>query len=274
MRRLLLSALVLLAVAPARAQHTVEVPLTRVLAAVVRDDGRVDYRLLAAEHRDDLAAALRAIGQQDPAALRTDAARTAFLVNAYNAHVLQRVLDHPDATNLERQDLFGAFFREPLVVAGQRMTLDQLEHGILRRQARANGAPVPRSLRALRPSRLDPRVHAALNCAAVSCPPLLDRAYTAATLDADLADRWRAFLGSSRAARLDGAGRLVLSSIFDWFAEDFEAGGQNLGDVILAGMPRQRAATYRRSLDGRSAADLRADDRVSFAYDWTVNRTR
>ncbi|PAP76732.1 hypothetical protein BSZ37_09930 [Rubrivirga marina] len=262
-----------MAVVPARAQRAVEVPLTRVLRAVVTDEGRVDYRRLAAEHRDDLDAALRAIDRQDPAALRTDAQKTAFYVNAYNAHVMGRVLEH-GATNLERQDLFQEFFRSPLPVAGHRMTLDQLEHGVLRRQAQVDGAPVLPALRALRPSAFDVRIHAALNCAAVSCPPLLDRAYTAETLDADLAARWRAFLGSSRAARLDGNGRLTLSSLFDWFAEDFEASGEALGDVILAGMPRQRAVTYRRSLAGRSAADLRADDRVSFAYDWTVNRSR
>lgn len=274
MIRLLLAVLVLLAPLAARAQPAVEAPLTRVLRAVVQDDGRVDYRLLAAEHRDDLRAALGAIGRQDAAALRTDAQKVAFFLNAYNAHVLGRVLGHPDATNLERDDLFADFFREPLAVAGELMTLDQLEHGVLRRQDRASGAPVPPPIRRLRPSTVDPRIHVALNCAAVSCPPLLDRAYTAATLDADLAARWRAFLGSFRAARLDGRRRLTLSSIFDWFAEDFEAGGTKLGDVILAGMPRQRAATYRRTLAGRSAADLRADDRVSFSYDWTVNRVR
>ncbi len=273
MTRRTLVALLLLAPLAVAAQPAVEAPLTRVLRAVVRDDGRVDYRRLAAEHRDDLHAALRAIGAQDPAALRTDAQKTAFLVNAYNAHVLERVLA-TGATHVERQDLFGALFREPLAVAGQSMTLDQLEHGVLRRQDRVGAVRVPRSLRALRPATVDPRIHAALNCAAVSCPPLLDRAYTAATLDADLGARWRAFLGSSRAARIDGRGRLTLSSLFDWFAEDVEADGDPLGDAILAGMPRQRAATYRRHLAGRSAADLRADARVRFAYDWTVNRSR
>jgi hypothetical protein len=274
MPRLLLPALVLLAPLAVRAQPAIEAPLSRVLRAVVEDDGRVDYRRLAAAHRDDLHAALGAIGRQDVAALRTDAQKVAFFLNAYNAHALDRVLDHPDATNLERDGLFVDFFREPLAVAGELVTLDQLEHGVLRRQDRANGAPVSPPIRRMRPSAVDYRVHVALNCAAAACPPLLDRAYTAGTLDADLAARWRAFLGSARAARLDGSGRLTLSSIFDWFAEDFEAGGDPLGDVILAGMPRQRAATYRRHLAGRSAADLRADDGVTFAYDWTVNRAR
>ena len=272
MRSLALVA-VLLAAVPAVAQPAVEAPLDRVLGAVVRADGRVDYRRLAAEHRDDLDATLRAVARQDPAALRSDAQRTAFLVNAYNAHVLARVLDHPRAQNLERQELFDDFFRQPVTVAGLRMTLDQLEHGVLRRQPEVNGAAVPSALRALRPSRVDYRIHAALNCAAVSCPPLRDRAYRAATLDADLAARWRAFLNASDAVRLDGR-RLVLSSLFDWFAGDFEDEGRPLGDVLLAGMPRQRAATYRRYLEGRSAAALRRDRGVAFAYDWTVNRAR
>ncbi len=274
MTRLSVLAVLLTALAvPARAQASVEAPLDRLLGAVVQSDGRVDYGLLASQHRDDLDAVLAAVARQDPAALRTDDQKTAFLINAYNAVVLDRVLDHPRATNLETQDLFGAFFRQPVRVAGVDMTLDQLEHGILRRQNRANGAPVLPPMRTLRPSRVDHRVHAALNCAAVSCPPLRARSYRAATLDADLDARFRLFAASPRAARVDGR-RVVLSSLFDWFADDFEAGGQAVGDVLLAAMPRARAAQFRRQLAGASAADLRDASGVTFAYDWTVNRAR
>ncbi len=259
--------------APARAQAAVEGPLDRVLGAVVQPDGQVDYGTLAARHRDELDAALAAVARQDPDALRTDAQKTAFLINAYNAHVLARVLASPRATNLERQDLFGAFFRQPVAVAGQTMTLDQLEHGVLRRQDRVNGGAVPRALRALRPSRVDHRIHAALNCAAVSCPPLRARSYRAATLDADLDARFRLFVASPRAVRLGGR-RLVVSSLFDWFADDFEASGQSVGDVLLDAMSASRAATFRSRLAGQTAADLRADRAVTFAYDWTVNRAR
>ena len=240
------AALALLLVGPVYAQASVEAPLTRVLAGVVQSDGRVDYARLASRHRADLDAALAAIAAQDPAALRSDAQKTAFLVNAYNAHVLARVLASPRATNLERQDLFGAFFQRPVAVAGLRMTLDQLEHGILRRQAQVNGAAVPAALGRLRPSRVDYRIHAALNCAAVSCPPLAGRAFRASSLDADLDARFRAFAGSPRAARLDGR-RLVLSSLFDWFADDFEA-SRPVGDVLLAAMPTSRASSLRNSL--------------------------
>ena len=256
--------------APVVAQPAVEAPLDRVLSAVVGADGRVDYRALARSHRADLDAALAAVAEQDPAALRSDAQKTAFLVNAYNAHVLNGLLGHPSATDIERAGLFDDLFRSPVRVAGRSMTLDQLEHGVLRRQPRVNGRAVPRALRALRPSRVDHRIHAALNCGAVSCPPLRARAWRAGTLDRDLGRAFAAFAASDRAAHLDGR-RLVLSSLFDWFAPDFEARGR-LGDVILAAMPRDRAARFRDRLAGRSAASLKEDRAVRFEYDWTVNR--
>lgn len=256
--------------AAARAQPAVERPLDRVLGAVVGADGRVDYGLLARSHRGDLDAALDAVARTSPDALRSDAQKTAFLVNAYNAHVLRLVLEHPRARNLERDGLFRRFFETPVVVAGQRMTLNELEHGALRRQDRVDGEAVPRALRALRPDRVDPRIHVGLNCAAVSCPPLGRRAFRASTLDRDLGRAWRSFVASPRAVRLDGD-RLVLSSIFDWFSADFEAGDRRLGDVLAASLGSGRPEVRQR-LAGRSADALRRDRGVRFAYDWTVNR--
>ena len=254
----------------AAAQSAVEDPLGSVLGAVVQPNGLVDYALLKRSYADELEAALDAIASTDASSLTSDAKRTAFLLNAYNAHVLKRVLDSPRAQNLERQGLFGAFFETPVRVAGQRMTLNQLEHGVLRRQNTVDGAAVPRAARTLRPRRLDARIHAGLNCAAVSCPPLVREAFTATRVSGQLDRAWKAFLGSSRAARVSGD-RVVLSSIFDWFADDFETGGKTLGDVVLTG--RSNAA-LRRALRGKSAAALRRAGDVSFAYDWTVNRAR
>lgn len=268
MRRLPLALALIVLALPVRAQPAVERPLDRALSAAVRPDGRVDYGALAAD-RSALDAALAAIAAQDPAALRSDAQKTAFLVNAYNAHVLDRVLAHR-ARHLEREGLFAEFFETPVRVAGVSVTLNQVEHGALRQQGRVDGRAVPATLRALRPRRLDPRVHAALNCAAVSCPPLRARAYRAATLDRDLGRQYAAFLDSDRAVRVED-GAVVLSSVFDWFAPDFEARGP-LGDVLLADMAPRRAAALRPRLAGRSAADFRRAR--AFAYDWTVNRSR
>ena len=271
MRLLPALALVLAAAPPAVAQASVEAPLDRVLSAVVGADGRVDYAALARSHAGDLDAALVAVAETDPATLRTDDQKTAFLLNAYNAAVLRRVLE-TGATDLERQGLFARFFETPVRVAGGAATLNQIENGALRRQDRVDGRAVPRALRALRPRTVDPRVHVGLNCAAVSCPPLPDRAFRASTLDRDLGRAWRAFAASPRAARVDD-GVLVLSSIFDWFAADFETPRRPLGDALVAAFARRSdAAPLRRVLAGQTAADLRADRRVRFAYNWTVNR--
>ena len=106
----------------------------------------------------------------------------------------------------------------------------------------------------------------------MSCPPLARRAYRAATLDADLGRQFDAFAASPRAAHLDGR-TLVLSSLFDWFAPDFE-GGRRLGDALLAALPAARTNVVRDRLSGRTADQLRGDRRVRFDYDWTVNRAR
>ena len=268
--RFLFVALALAAPGSASAQPSVEAPLDRVLAGAVGADGRVDYGQLASQYRADLDAALAAVASQAPGALRSDDQKTAFLVNAYNAQVLARVLASPGARNLERQDLFGEFFQRPVRVAGRSMTLNQLEHGVLRRQPRVDGAAVPAGLRALRPSRVDYRIHAALNCAAVSCPPLQRRAFRASTLDRDLGAAFSTFAASPRAVRLDGR-RLVLSSLFDWFADDFEAAGRRVGDVII-GAGGGRSAAVRSRLASQSASSLRRDRSVRFEYDWAVNR--
>ena len=275
MTRLLAFAFLALLARPLAAQPAVEAPLNRVLGAVVQADGRVDYRALARSHRADLDAALGAIAEQDPAALRSDAQKTAFLVNAYNARILERVLAHPRATNLERQGLFGAFFETPFPIAGTRATLNQIEHGGLRRQRQVDGAAVPAGLRALRPSRLDPRIHVALNCAAISCPPLQPRAFSARTLSATLDRAMREWTASSRFATASG-GTVTLSSLADWFGADWETRQRPLGDALLAAMPpgRSDAAAIRSALRGKTRAQLKAARNVRFAYDWTVNRAR
>ena len=265
-----LSFLALALVSTACAQPAVENPLGRALEATVSANGRVDYGRLAGASKSDLEAALDQIASQDPSALRSDAQKTAFLINAYNAHVLDGILEHPRARSVEGSDLFDELFESPVRVAGLSMTLNQLEHGILRRQNQVDGRSVPRALRALRPSRVDRRIHAALNCAAVSCPPLQRTPFRSATLDRSLDGAFSSWIGSDRAARLDGR-RVVLSSLFDWFAGDFE-GGRNLGDAILAAMPSSRASRFRSALAGKTAQQLRDSGSVSFAYDWTINR--
>jgi len=114
----------------------------------------------------------------------------------------------------------------------------------------------------------EPRVHVALNFASRSCPMLSDRAFTAATPDAQLEDQWRRFLSDRTRNRFEAAsGTLLLSRIFDWHRRDFERGSRSfLGFAGFTGGP-DIAARYAEQL-ADSEADrtrLRARSRRDFS---------
>ena len=273
MRLLPLFALALITAPTVLAQRAVEAPLDRVLRATVGADGLVDYAAIQRTHRADLDAALAAIEATDPSALRSDDARLAFLLNAYNAHVLDQIASGR-VRSLDTDRARAGLYKRPVRVAGTSLTLDALENGVLRRESTVDGARVSAAARQLRPSAVDFRIHVGLNCGAVGCPRLRPRAFTAATVDAELDRAFGEFVDSkAHVAALRGGG-LRLSSLLDWFGADFERGGVPLGDRLLAAMSRSRPAyaTLRQRLAGKTAAELRRDSATRFRYDWTVNR--
>ena len=111
-----------------------------------------------------------------------------------------------------------------------------------------------------------------LNCAAVSCPRLRDRAFTADNVDAELDAAMRDFMTSSRHFRVEGD-TIVVSSLLDWFAADFDLHGP-AGDYLLGFMPTDRpgAERLRALLEGTSAAGLKQKPAVRYEYLWDVNR--
>jgi hypothetical protein len=133
----------------------------------------------------------------------------AFWLNAYNALMVDAVLDAwPVGSVLDIGRILGlvptgSVFRVPRRVAGAERSLDDIEHRILRERF------------------ADARIHAAVNCASRSCPALPDRAFTGSDLDERLDAVMLAFLLDGRRNRL-AADPPMLSSIFRWYAEDFE----------------------------------------------------
>lgn len=153
-------------------------------------------------------------------ALADDASRIAFWMNVYNAVVRARILTEPGAYRRRWR-----FFAAPaVVVAGHRLSLNAIEHGMLRRSAFLVGLgylhnPHPSSFeRQLRVSRVDPRIHFALNCGARSCPPLA--AWDRATLDRDLERATAAYLTSESHRSADGRAVGVPRMLL-WYRGDF-----------------------------------------------------
>ncbi|MFT5143963.1 MAG: hypothetical protein ACI80V_003318 [Rhodothermales bacterium] len=196
----------------------------------------------------------------------SDGAKLAFWLNAYNVHMLNAVSKKPGRRSVMGLDRGATFFKRPVKVAGQMLTLDQIEHAILREGDAAFAA--------LRPATFDPRIHVALNCAAVSCPRLWPVAFNEASLDAQLDRAMRAFVNSPNHFRVE-AGRLVASALLEWFAADFDRAGMPAGDFLLSHMSpdRPQYEELESLLTGRASAAI-AKEGAKFNYDWTVNRAQ
>jgi hypothetical protein len=169
----------------------------------------------------------------------------AFWANLYNALTIDVVLENwPVASIREiRSGLFtpGPWGRHLATVANEKLSLDDIEHRILR------------------PLWQDARVHYAVNCASLGCPDLPPRALRAATLDTDLNAAARSFVNHPRGARVEG-GRLQVSSIYRWFIADF--GGNDAG--VIAHLRRFAAPPLAAALAGRTRIDRDS-------YDWAIN---
>jgi len=161
------------------------------------------------------------------------AEKMTYLINAYNAFTVKLIVDNYPLTSI--RDLHGG---EPWDVQWIRLgdrtySLNELEHDILR------------------PQFQDPRIHFAVNCAARSCPPLLNRAYTADQLDRQLDRQARAFINNLAYNKLSEK-EVEISKIFEWYQIDF-------GKLI----------DY---LNRYAEIDIAPDARIRFReYDWALN---
>ncbi|MBW2734107.1 MAG: DUF547 domain-containing protein [Deltaproteobacteria bacterium] len=226
-----------------------------------------DYDGLAAdgEARYLLDQYLASLASVDPSKLATPAERLAYWINGYNAGVVQGVLrDYEGKANFSVVDT-GSFFDTPsYVFGGETMTLNQLENLVVRGDTEHAAASGVSSERAtlfatwhgeLWPEgKVDARMHAAFNCAALSCPNLLSGSpfvYRAANLEALLQQNIVAWLDAAKGANAGG-----ISQLFDWYAKDFVAHSGSVESFI---------ETYR--TDGLEGIDTTR----YLDYDWTLN---
>ena len=180
----------------------------------------------------------------------TKAQRMAFLINAYNAFTVEKVLTrYPDIQSIwDFGKIFGNPFRDRFFsLLGQRASLDQVEHETLRKPGAYD----------------EPRVHYAVNCASIGCPMLREEAYVAGRLDAQLEEQAVRFLSDRTRNRFDAAsGALEVSRIFDWFKEDWPSREQYFA----------RYATLLADDPGHQKRIAGGKIRIRFLeYDWALN---
>ncbi len=218
--------------------------LGRYVHASATGANRFDYAGVTSEDRSRLDGYVDALAELDPRGLNR-AEQKAYWINLYNALTVQQILQAYPVSSIReiKSGLFsaGPWKKEVVRVAGESLTLNDIEHRILR------------------PIWADPLIHYGVNCASIGCPDLLTTAYTGARVDAQLADNARAYVNDARGADLRGD-RLVVSSIYIWFQADF--GGSDAG--VIQHLRRYASDGLRDQLDGITAI---ADDH----YDWSLN---
>lgn len=140
----------------------------------------------------------------------------AFWINLYNALTIDIIMDHYPVESILKIKLSSGFFtrgpwkKKIVTVENEALSLDDIEHRILR------------------PIWQDPRIHYAVNCASIGCPNLSSQAFTAENMEAQLESAAIAFINHPRGVSIKN-GKLTVSSIYEWFQEDF---GKNDQEVI------------------------------------------
>jgi len=213
---------------------------------------RVDYAAFRNTGQGELKLYIRRLEAVDPQALDR-AEQFALLANLYNAKTIDIVLDHYPVKSIKDISLGGGLFAslsggpwkaKVLKMSGVELSLDDIEHGILRPQFK------------------DPRVHYAVNCASVGCPNLQAEALTGAKLGQQLDAGARTYINHSRGVSVTSGG-VVVSSIYNWFKPDF--GGTDGGVLVhlrkYAGPELLAKLTSTASLSGHQ-------------YDWSLNDAR
>ena len=207
------------------------------------DKERVDYAKLKS-NPEKLEAYLDLLAVAKPSEMSFNA-QLAFWINTYNALVIKGVIDHYPTKSVRKVKAFGGFFsRLKFQVAGETYSLNQIEHDIIRTEF------------------VDPRVHFALVCASISCPPLENTVYLPETIEEQLDAVTLKFVTNPKKVRLDRSKRRVyLSKIFKWYKKDFTEGYDGVADFLADYLPSEDA-------DFVLAKDVKFH---YLDYDWTLN---
>jgi len=229
---------------------------TEVLAAHVAGDD-FDYGALAKDRTqlDAYVGTLQAVTSSEVASW-SEKQRFAFWINVYNAYTILKVVDNYPLQSIRKLDkAFGittVFEQEWIPMTafdpdgdGDELSLNDVEHEILRKEF------------------LDARLHAAVNCASASCPPLRGEAFVADRLDAQLEEQMRGFVNDSKRNVLDEKNRrLRLSEIFKWFEGDFERDAKTIKG-------------YLKRFLAEDQHDFVDQARIEYLdYDWDLNDTQ
>ncbi len=201
------------------------------LQKYVSSNGNVKYKALQAERAilDSVVAQFQAVAPQKEWSKNE---RLAYWINAYNLFTVQLIVNNYPIKKITNLDGGKTWDVKRIEIDGKKYSLNQIENEILRPQFK------------------DARIHFAINCAAESCPPLHNRAFTAENVQSLLDKRTREFIRSSANTLTDS--NIKISKIFDWYSADF-------GDLV----------TF---LNKYASIGIQTDAKIEYKeYIWNIN---
>ena len=172
------------------------------LKKYVSADGKVNYRDWA-NNQAALDGYLAQLAGTQPLSNWSTNVQLAYWINVYNAYTVKLVLQHYPVQTIKDIYQGNPWDKAWITLDGKTYSLNQIENEYIRQRFR------------------DPRIHFALNCGALSCPPLLNEAYDPARLDAQLTSRTKAFI-ADQYQNQTAASTVRLSQLFVWYKDDFK----------------------------------------------------
>jgi Protein of unknown function, DUF547 len=230
---------------------------TQILKTHYNPTHGMDYEGLAKKDWNTLKGLMQSMAQVDANALNAKE-QLAYYMNVYNITVVNLMMENRQVKSIRELSTdpitrINIFKKDLVTLKSGATSLKKLEDDIIRGRFK------------------DPRIHFAINCAAKSCPPLRQEAFTGTNLDAQLDDQARAFFANPLlGARFEVKGetlRIQLTKIMDggfWFGKDFE----QWGGGKLPFLRRFLSEDKQKIMDQYSGhTDLQFD-----SYDWSINR--
>ncbi|WP_375752444.1 DUF547 domain-containing protein [Vibrio sp. HN007] len=204
------------------------------------ENALVRYADVSKADHQKLKGYIKVLSSQDPLTYNK-AEQYAYWVNLYNTITVDLILENypvKSITKLGGLFSFGPWGDEVVTVNGNELTLNDIEHRILR------------------PIWNDPRTHYAVNCASLGCPNLQSQAFTSDNTESLLEQAATSFINSSKGVSISGK-TTQLSSIYDWFIADFG----NESDLI------KHLRKYRSELPTNLG-------KIKYGYDWSLNELK
>jgi hypothetical protein len=165
----------------------------------------------------------------------------ALFINAYNAFTIDLILTHYTSTLKSIKDIKNPWGNKICNIGGTNYSLDEIEHQFLREKLK------------------EPRIHFAINCASISCPPLQPYAFLPDKIDTQLTEVTIKFINSPQGTKITDD-KIEISQIFNWFKKDFDSEKATVTTFI---------SNYL-----KPTKDISKHKIIYLEYDWNLNKTQ